>query len=93
MEWSVEFIEESHYEIGMTANGRLGENTCIFNIEVNDNSTKVGLPQMQNVQEWRYIPLVKIEAGGMANIGFSLQKISESDSLNINELVILRSDI
>jgi len=90
VEWTVEFVEESLYEIGMTANGSIDQNSCSFDIEINDTLINIELPEIRKKKEWQYIPLMKINASDEAVVSFKLHKISNSDSLNINELVITK---
>ena len=92
MSWELDFVQNSKYEIGITANGNTGSSTCAFNVAVNDEISKVYLPELQNTEEWQYVPLLQVRASDIAIVRLQLEEIASSDHLNINELVITRLD-
>lgn len=90
IQWEVEFIEKATYDIGITANGRIGLNTCALSLNINGQSTSVLLPETKIEEQWKNIHLLRIKAGQLANISLQLYKKGTTDSLNINDLVITK---
>ena len=88
IDWDVEFVDDASYEIGISANGRIRENSCVFLINIKDQQKEVTIPMLKEAKEWSYIPLLKLQSSGVAEVKLILQNIADSDSLNINELVI-----
>ena len=90
MKWELNFVEEAFYEIGISANGNIGENSCIFNVGINEEIHTTTLPVLKKSDDWKYIPLLKIKVYQKTDIKLQLQSIASSDSLNINKLVITK---
>lgn len=90
MQWEVEFIEETEYEIGISLNGRVDADSCVFTIEINDQVSEVVMPEIKKEEGWKYISLTNNALKGTASISVRLQKIGSTDSLNINELIVTR---
>jgi len=92
MTWNVDFTEVAQYEIGITANGKIGLNTCVFDIQFDGALAEITLPQFSKNAEWQYFPLLTATASDTATVSIRLKQMSETDSLNINELVITRTN-
>jgi arylsulfatase A len=90
MQWDVEFVEDAKYEIGITANGKLGISSCVIKISINEKNTEVILPEFDPSRDWTYISLMKVMESGAGEVTLNLRNIAKKDSLNINELVITK---
>jgi len=88
MQWDIKFVSEATYEVGITVNGNIRSDSCKLQIIVGDQDTVVTLPGIQSIEEWSYIPLLQLQSNDVNKVRLILKQIADSDSLNVNELVV-----
>ena len=91
MKWEVNFTTDTRYQLGLSMNGKIMDQTSVFNILIGDNEFEVALPELTS-DEWQYVPLFETEASDIAQVVIKLSRKGESDIININELVITKLD-
>ncbi len=90
MSYQIDFTEDAIYEIGINLNGKVLSSQSTLTLLVGDTSLSQNLPPL-NTHNWEYFSFGKLPIHGTKKVKISLEKLSTSDSISINELVIRKN--